>query len=151
MQPAQDDEPDVVLEVPQLHVDEISLEVEDLEARVALDVDVLELLKLHVGVDAVLGRVGLTVKGLDAQVVLRARLDNVAQIIERVLTTIDDNPQIVERLVEPVEGAGGTLADDAAHGIEALARGGAGHKRVPPRLRRNGSGTSRPRRTGDRD
>jgi hypothetical protein len=33
-------------------------------------------------------------------VLLHARLGNVARIIERVLTTIDENPQIVERLVE---------------------------------------------------
>jgi hypothetical protein len=172
MHTAQDDDPDVVLEVPQLHVDEITLEVEDLEARVALDADVLELLKLHVGVDAVLGRVGLTIKGVDAQVILRARLDNVARIIERVLTTIDENPQIVERLVEQVgtaangaveeigPGTGAalhhagraaeTLADDAGRGVEAVAGGGGGHK-VPPRLRRNGSASGRPRRTGDRD
>jgi hypothetical protein len=114
MHAAQDDDPDVVLEIPQLRVDEISLEVEDLEARVALDADVLELLRLHFGVDAVLGRVGLTIKGLEAQVLLRARLDTVAQIIDRVLTTIDDNPQIVERLVGQV----GTTANGAGRSVE---------------------------------
>jgi hypothetical protein len=100
-----DGEPDVLLDVPQLRVDEISLEVEDLNARVSLQASVLELLKLHVGVDAVLGRVQLTIKGVEAQVLLKVHLDNVARILDRVLTTIDDNPQIVERLVDQVGGA----------------------------------------------
>ena len=97
-----DDEPDVLLDVPELRVDEISLEVEDLRARVALQADVLQLLKLHVGVEAELGRVQLTIKGVEAQALLKVRLDNVARIIDRVLTTIDNNPDIVERLIEQV-------------------------------------------------
>jgi hypothetical protein len=97
-----DVEPDVLLDVPELRVDEISLEVEDLRARVALQADVLQLLKLHVGVEAELGRVQLTIKGVEAQALLKVRLDNVARIIDRVLTTIDNNPDMVERLIEQV-------------------------------------------------
>ena len=94
-------DPDVLLDVPQLRVDEISLEVQDLKARVSLQASVLDLLNLRVGVDAELGRVELTIKGVEAQVLLKVHLDNVARILDRVLTTIDNNPQIVERLVEP--------------------------------------------------
>jgi hypothetical protein len=50
----------------ELRVDEISLEVQDLRARVALQADVLSLLTLHVGVEAELGRVQLTIKGVEA-------------------------------------------------------------------------------------
>ena len=42
--PGRSDEPDVLLDVTELRVDEISLEVEDLTARVSLQADVLELL-----------------------------------------------------------------------------------------------------------
>ena len=84
------DEPDVLLEVTELRVDEISLEVEDLTARVSLQANVLDLLNLHVGVDAALGGVQLTIKGVEAEVLLKARLDNVARIIDRVL---DDDRQ----------------------------------------------------------
>jgi hypothetical protein len=173
MQPAQGDEPDVVLEVPQLRVEEISLEVEDLEARVALDADVLELLRLHVGVDALLGKVGLTIKGVEAQVLLRARLDNVARIIDRVLTTIDDNPQIVERLVEHVgtaanravdelgagtagalQGVGqaaGTLAADAGESVATVADGLAGKPGARRPRRRTAPAAPRSRPRGDRN
>jgi hypothetical protein len=98
-------EPDVLLDVPELRVDEISLEVENLQAHVALQADVLELLKLHVGVDAVLGRVQLTIKGVEAKVLLKVHLDNVARILDRVLTTIDNNPAIVDRLTEQLGSA----------------------------------------------
>jgi hypothetical protein len=147
MQPAQGDEPDVVLEVPQLRVEEISLEVEDLEARVALDANVLELLRLHVGVDARLGKVGLTIKGVEAQVLLRARLDNVARIIDRVLTTIDENPQIVERLVEQA----GMLAEDAGHSVATVAEGLAGKPGAQPPRRRTTATAPRLRARGDRN
>jgi uncharacterized protein involved in outer membrane biogenesis len=103
--PRNQGDPDVLLDVPQLRVDEISLEVQDLKARVSLQASVLDLLNLHVGVDAELGRVELTIKGVEAQVLLKVHLDNVARILDRVLTTIDNNPQIVERLVEQVGGA----------------------------------------------
>jgi hypothetical protein len=115
-----DREPDVLLDVPDLGVDEITLEVEDLRARVSLQADVLDLLKLHVGVDAELGRVKLTIKGVEAKLLLKARLDNVARIVDRVMTTIDNNPDLVETLLEvipeTVEEAG-AVAGEAVGGV----------------------------------
>jgi hypothetical protein len=127
-------EPDVLVDVPEVRVDEISLEVEDLRARVSLQADVLELLKLHVGVDAVLGRVQLTIKGVEAKVLLKVHLDNVARILDRVLTTIDNNPAIVERLTEhlgeAVEGVGtgagravGDLGASVGSAVEEVGEG----------------------------
>jgi hypothetical protein len=118
-----DDEPDVLLDVPELRVDEISLEVEDLRARVALQADVLQLLKLHVGVEAELGRVQLTIKGVEAQALLKVRLDNVARIIDRVLTTIDNNPDMVERLIEQVGEATEEIGAGARQALGELGPG----------------------------
>ena len=42
-------EPDVLLDVPQLRVEEIILEVEDLRAHVSIQAEVLNLLRLSVG------------------------------------------------------------------------------------------------------
>jgi hypothetical protein len=131
----QDEEPDVLLDVPELRVDEISLDVEDLRAQVSLQSDVLQLLRLHVGVDAALGRVQLTIKGVEAKVLLKVHLDNVARILDRVLTTIDNNPAIVERLTEQVgraaeevgTGAGEALGDlgvGAGAAVEEIGEGG---------------------------
>src|SRR3954454_21945572 len=71
-------EPDVLLDVPLLKVDEIVLDVEDLRARVSLQAEVLDLLRLNVGADVALGSVHLDIKGVEAQALLKVRLDNVA-------------------------------------------------------------------------
>src|SRR5829696_4136749 len=118
-----DGEPDVLLDVSELKVDEISLEVENLRARVSLQADVLQLLKLHVGVEAELGRVKLTIKGVEAKALLKVRLDNVARIIDRVLTTIDDNPDIVERLLEHVGEAVEEVGTGAGEAVDELGAG----------------------------
>ncbi len=67
------DEPDVLLDVPVVKVDEINFELEDLRARVSLQAEVLDLLKLNVGADVALGRVGLEIKGVEAQALLKVR------------------------------------------------------------------------------
>ncbi|MEV0704149.1 hypothetical protein AB0I53_40385, partial [Saccharopolyspora sp. NPDC050389] len=105
--------PDVFLDIPVLKVDEISLEVEDLRARVSLQAEVLDLLKLNVGVDAALGRVALEIKGVEAQALLKVRLDNVAAILDRVLKTIDRNPQILEHVTRGVESAAKGIGEGA--------------------------------------
>ena len=125
------EDPDVYLDVSSLKVDEIDLELDALKARVALEADVLDLLKLNVGVDAELGRVNLQIKGVEANALLKVRLDNLTVIIDRVMSTIDRNPQILERLVDRVgstlEGVGtgaGALAQDAGKAAGQLAGNG---------------------------
>ncbi|HEX2771134.1 MAG TPA: hypothetical protein VHN18_01735 [Micromonosporaceae bacterium] len=121
---------DVFLDVPELHLDVLELEVEDLQARVSLQADVLSLLRLHVGIDAALGRVRLNIRGVDAQALLKVRLDKVAQILERVLSTIDANPQIVEELARS---AGAALREAGAGAREALTETGRGvGQALPP-------------------
>src|SRR5215212_8920845 len=95
-------EPDVLLDVPQLRVEEIILEVEDLRAHVSVEADVLNLLRLSVGADVQLGGVHLEIKGVEAQALLKVRLDKIAEIINRVLATIDRNPEIVDQIVPPL-------------------------------------------------
>jgi hypothetical protein len=117
------DEPDVLLDVQQLRVDEITLDVEDLRARVSLQAESLDLLKLNVGVDAELGSVHLEIRGVEAQALLKVRLDNVARIISRVLTTIDRNPEIVEQLAVGVGSVADELARGAGDAVGELGRG----------------------------
>jgi hypothetical protein len=96
---------DVYLDVPRLEVEHIGLEVEDLRAKVSLQAEVLNLLKLNVGVDAQLGKVALEIDGVQAEATLKVRLDEVAGIIDRVLTTIDRNPQILETIARTAQEA----------------------------------------------
>jgi pyruvate/2-oxoglutarate dehydrogenase complex dihydrolipoamide acyltransferase (E2) component len=86
-------DPDVLLDVPTLNVEEIDLEVEDLQVRVALQAVLADLVQINVGLKAELGEVKLTVKDVEAQVQLKARLDNVRAIFSEVLESLQHSPQ----------------------------------------------------------
>lgn len=98
-------EPDVLLDVPQLKVDEIGMEVENLHARIALEARLGPLLQLYVGADVVIDKVALEIKGVDAQAQLKARLDNVFSILDRTLATVDENPELLTELAQGGEQA----------------------------------------------
>jgi hypothetical protein len=114
-------EPDVLLDVSQLRVEEIILEVEDLRAHVSIEANVLNLLRLSVGADVQLGGVHLDIKGVEAQALLKVRLDKVAEIINRVLSTIDRNPEIVAQIIPPLGAAASELGRTAGHSVDEAA------------------------------
>ncbi|HEX2392383.1 MAG TPA: E3 binding domain-containing protein [Solirubrobacterales bacterium] len=127
------DEPDVLVDIPVVKVDEIHFELDDLEARISVHAEVLDLVKLSVGVHAELGKVELNIKGVEAQALLRARLDHVTAIIDRVLTTLDRNPDVLKGIahtLEPVgKGAGravGELGRGAGSAVEDVGEGAEG-------------------------
>lgn len=124
------DEPDVVVDIPVVKVDEIHFELDDLEARISLHAEVLDLVKLSVGVHAELGKVELNIKGVEAQALLRARLDHVTAIIDRVLTTLDRNPEVLKTIahsLEPVtEGAGKAVGEVGEGANKAVGQIGEG-------------------------
>ena len=99
------EEPDVLLDVPQLKVDEIGLEVEGLEAHVSLDAGVGDLVRLAVGADVSLGKVKLDIKGVEAQALLKVRLEKVLAILDRALATVDRHPEILRSLTRTVDDA----------------------------------------------
>jgi hypothetical protein len=113
------EEEDVLLDVPVVKVDEIHLELENLHARVSLHAEVLDLVKLSVGAHAEFSKLELDIKGVEAQALLKVQLDHVTAIIDRVLTTLDRNPKLVESLGRTVEqiGAG------AGHAVEDVGQG----------------------------
>src|SRR4028119_2138793 len=112
--------PDVLLDVPVIKVDRIDFELNDLRAKVNLFAKVLDLVEISVGVDVYLGRLKILIKGVEVQALLKVRLDNVTAILDRVLTTIDRNPQIIEKLVEGVSSA----VSDIGEGAGELVGGG---------------------------
>lgn len=108
------DEPDVLLDVPKLTVEEISLEVDNLHAQIALDARLADLVQLRVGADVEIERVALEIKGVEAQAQLKARLDNVLAIIERALDTVDRNPELLTELARSTQRAAGGLGEGVA-------------------------------------
>src|SRR3712207_9052442 len=75
------------------------------------------------GVDAYLGRVKRVIQGVEAQALQKVRLDNVTAILDRVLTTIDRNPQIIEKLVEGVSSAVEDVGSGAGSALEDVGEG----------------------------
>ena len=119
-------DPDVLLDVPVLKVDKIYLKLADLEAHVALKAQVLDLVTLDVGVDVRLGKLEIDIEGVEAQALLKVRLDHVAAIVDRVMTTIDRNPELVHSLSEAVQdvGAGaGDMVGEAGEAVEDVGEG----------------------------
>ena len=118
-------EPDVVLDVPELEVDRITLEVRDLRAHVSILAELANLLNISVGVDARLDEVKLEIEGVEAEVHLVAHLRNVRAILVKALETIGEHPEILRILVrsisrlveETLEETLGTL-DSALEGLE---------------------------------
>ena len=104
-QTPKDQQPDVLLDVPNLSVEQITLEVQGLQAHVSLDAQLANLLHLTAGVDASLQSVKLDIKGVKAQATLVVRLDNVRGIIERTLQTLDNNPAIISQLTGTLNNA----------------------------------------------
>jgi hypothetical protein len=124
------DEPDVIVDIPVVKVDELHFELDDLVARLSLHAEVLDLVKLSVGVHAELGKVELNLKGVEAQALMRARLDHVTAIIDRVLTTLDRNPEVLQNIakaLQPVtEGAGKAVGEVGEGANKAVGQIGEG-------------------------
>ncbi|OIW32960.1 hypothetical protein CONLIGDRAFT_651763 [Coniochaeta ligniaria NRRL 30616] len=103
-------EPDVYLNAS-LYVGEIDIEVDNITAKINLDAQVLKLLHFSAGVDASIDRVKLTIQNISAKVELEARLENVVQMVNDVLHSIDLNPiiatlgQDVNKIVNTTVGA----------------------------------------------
>jgi hypothetical protein len=141
-------EPDVYLSLPELQVDAIELDVENLEAHLALEARLANLLELRAGADVTIEKVQLKIKGVAARALLKVRLENLYAILDRALTSIDRNPQILEGIIDTVDDAlgpegvvgetiggvgravpsaasGGKLArlGDALHGLRRRGRG----------------------------
>jgi hypothetical protein len=116
------DEPDVFLDVPKVHVGEIYLDVERLVAHLSLRAKVANLVQITAGVHVDVGKVELDIKDVDVQALLKVRLENLYDILDRTLTTLDRNPEILQTLLNTVD----TAVDDIGHTAQqALGPGGA--------------------------
>jgi hypothetical protein len=113
--------PDVLVDAPVVSIKGLDFELDDLRAKVSLFTKVLDLVELSAGIDAYLGKVKLTIESVDVQALLKVRLDNVTAILDRVLTTIDRNPQIVQEIASGV----GSAVEDVGEGAGELVGEGA--------------------------
>ena len=104
---------DVVLDVPNVSVDEIVLDVDGVNAHVALDAKVAKLVEISAGADVGIQRVYLGIRGVQAEAHLMVDLDNVTAIVSRVLTTLDNNPEIITGLYNTLNNTVSTVGNVA--------------------------------------
>ena len=94
---------DVILEIPELSVDSIGLTVQDVRAHVSLDANAMNFVQITAGVDVGIRKVQLSISGVLAEAYLYVDLDNVARIVDRVVLTLDRNPQILTQVLSAVD------------------------------------------------
>ena len=90
------DQPDVLLTVPVFKVKDMDLHVEGLKARVWVAAEVGDLVKLSTGADVNLDKFDLAAQDVDVQALLEIRLDEVRAILLKALTTVSENPEILD-------------------------------------------------------
>jgi len=120
-------DPDVFVDISKCKVDEIYVDVEHLEAHLALRAKLANLLQVVAGVHVSLGKVEVDIKGMEAEARLKVRLENLYDILDRALTTLDRNPEILEGLVHTLDD---TVGDIGQLGEKALGPGGAASQAV---------------------
>lgn len=96
--------PDVALDVERLNIEGVNIEIERLRARLDLEARLGTLLSITAGLDVSADRATVGIQRVDAQLDLTVCLGTVQEIIDRTLTTVDRNPQILEGLVSSVSG-----------------------------------------------
>ncbi len=92
--------------------------------------ELADFVKINVGVDAYLDKVKLGIKGVEAQVLLKVRLERILGTIERALAAIEQNPGLLDAAlreanqgIREIEGAVGgseeAEEDQSATEVEA--------------------------------
>lgn len=87
--------PDVLLQVPELHVGRIELVVEKLQADLNLNAKVAGLVQINAGVAVAVEKVNITIADVDVNLELVVRLGNLVEIVERVFDSLDLNPLLL--------------------------------------------------------
>lgn len=114
------DPPDVLLDVPNLSVEQLTIEVNNLQVDIALNARLANLLHLSAGANARIDNVKIDLRGVRAQATLIVRLDNVRAIIERTLQTLDNNPQLVTQLLSTVDNTVNTVGGVANNTVSTV-------------------------------
>jgi len=97
--------PDVVLYVPSLSVQKITLDVENLKVGLSLSGGVASLVRISAGISVSIGKVTLEVQQVQANALLVVRLKNLRTVVTHALTAVKNNPQIIY-LLKQAQSAG---------------------------------------------
>jgi hypothetical protein len=101
---------DVVLDIPNVCVGKIYLKVDSVTARLSLNAQVANLLRVNAGADVLIGQVDLTIRGVRAQALLLVDLDDVVHVVDQTLTFVDNHPEVVRQLTGTLQNVVGAVA-----------------------------------------
>jgi hypothetical protein len=93
--------------------------VEGLTAHLALDARVANLVMITAGADVNIDQVDLQIDGVLAEAYAYIDLDNVARVVDRALTTLEQNPEILTSILATVDSAVGTVGGVAGTALRA--------------------------------
>ncbi|KAK8168192.1 hypothetical protein IWX90DRAFT_483692 [Phyllosticta citrichinensis] len=107
--------PDVVLNVPELHVGKIELDVDNLRADINLNANVAKIVSINAGVAVSVDKVNITIADVDAELELVVRLGHLVDVVNRVFDSLDLNPLLINTLNNVT-----SLLDDVVGEVEGL-------------------------------
>lgn len=102
---------DVYVDAPVVNVDEIKFELDDFRAHLAVLAEAGHFVQLNAGVAVRLGKVELDIQDVETQALMEVRLHHVTKILERVLTTLDRNPELLKSVGDALGDVGGGAHD----------------------------------------
>ena len=144
-----DDDTDVVLDIPVLKVEELDLEVDELRAHISARAELAGFLNISVGVDAYVDKVKLRIKGVEAQVQLKVKLERILGSVDRALQAIDNNPQLLDPDFRRPKGGTGEKDTGGEEGLRELPAGPETEPGVPAEdPERDGAGPAATRAAG---
>jgi len=110
--PAEIDEAvDVYVDAPVVKVDEISFELDDLRAHLAVLAEAGHFVQINAGAGVRLGKVTLEIQGVETQALLETRVHNLSKILERVVTSLERNPELLRSVGDALGDVGGGAHD----------------------------------------
>jgi hypothetical protein len=124
-----DEAVDVYVDAPAVSVDEIKFEMDDLRAHLAVLAEAGHFVQLNAGAGVRLGKVELDIQGVEAQVLLEARLHNVTKLLARVLTSLERNPELLKSVGDALGDVGGGAHDlltDTGETVRSTGKGAKG-------------------------
>ncbi len=124
-------EVDVILEVPEIKVDKIRINVEDIDARVNLHVKAIDFVQINAGVHVHLDKVEVVIKGVRAEAYLQVRLARVKSVLVRVMEMLDNNADMLADVLKPIAQGVGHATGEVGRGTKKTLGGvGAGVNKV---------------------
>lgn len=114
---------DVVLDIPNVCVERIFLKVDSVTAKLNLNAQVANLVRVNAGADVLIGNVDLTILDVRARALLLVDLDDVVYIVDQTLTFVDNNPQIIDQLGSTLQNTVGTVGTVVGGTLRGLVLG----------------------------